>query len=353
MENSNQLILLKKNKGTFIAKKGITSAVFIFIIIMALTGCSRAAYREEMKAGDSSAAEGKAEIEEDTPYAGKAEESISDHKDMEDSDDAEELEEQERKPADYIQEEGQTLQTRIKEPENYKRTETAADSFAAFIRNYPVKPDKSPVLLYDGREKGRQDVHAAVFAMHLERRDLQQCADSVMRLYAEYFYKQESYDKITFHFVSGFVFDFDTWRRGNKLLIDGNAVSWVSAGNDSSEDSFERYLLTLFAYASTLSMEQESEEIALQEIEAGDIFINGGSPGHVVMVADVCVNSEGEKAFLLAQGYMPAQEFHIIKNPLHEEDPWYYASEITYPLLTPEYSFKEGSLKRPSYLSGM
>ena len=56
-----------------------------------------------------------------------------------------------------------------------------------------------------------------------------------------------------------------------------------------------------------------------------------------------------EKAFLLAQGYMPAQEFHVLKNPLHEDDPWYYVSELSYPLRTPEYTFNEGSLMRPGY----
>ena len=47
--------------------------------------------------------------------------------------------------------------------------------------------------------------------------------------------------------------------------------------------------------------------------------------------------------------YMPAQEFHVLKNPNHEEDPWYYESELTYPLFTPEYTFDEGSLKSLNY----
>ena len=61
----------------------------------------------------------------------------------------------------------------------------------------------------------------------------------------------------------------------------------------------------------------------------------------------------GKKAFLLAQGYMPAQQFQLLKNPAHEQDgdPWYYEDEIRYPLQTPEYDFKKGSLKRPEYLS--
>lgn len=74
-----------------------------------------------------------------------------------------------------------------------------------------------------------------------------------------------------------------------------------------------------------------------------------GSPGHVVMVVDVCENELGERAFLLAQGYMPAQEFHVLKNPASDTDPWYYEKEITYPFVTPEYVFEEGSLQRLSY----
>ena len=79
------------------------------------------------------------------------------------------------------------------------------------------------------------------------------------------------------------------------------------------------------------------------------MFLKGGSPGHVVLVADVCENEEGQKAFLLAQRYMPAQEFHLLKNPLHDEDPWYYEREVEYPFVTPEYTFHEGSLKRLNY----
>ncbi len=48
------------------------------------------------------------------------------------------------------------------------------------------------------------------------------------------------------------------------------------------------------------------------------MFIKGGSPGHCVMVADVAPEQDSGRCFLLAQGYMPAQEFQIIKNPSRE-----------------------------------
>ena len=67
------------------------------------------------------------------------------------------------------------------------------------------------------------------------------------------------------------------------------------------------------------------------------------------MVIDICENEDGKKACLLAQEYMSAQEFHVLKNPLREKDTCYYEEDITYPFLTPEYVFEEGSMQRLNY----
>ena len=84
-------------------------------------------------------------------------------------------------PRPLIDPAGMTLVSRILTPEGYTRTAEADGSLAAFLRSYPLKEDGSPVLLYDGREKGSQSAHQAVFMLPIENVDLQQCADSVMR----------------------------------------------------------------------------------------------------------------------------------------------------------------------------
>lgn len=246
--------------------------------------------------------------------------------------------------------EGKTLESRIQTPTGYTRATSELESFSTFLRTYPMKDHNAPVLLYDGQEKRNQNAHTAVFALPIENYDLQQCADSVMRIYAEYFRQTNQPEKIAFHFVSGFYADYLTWRDGNRIQISGNQVSWVpTASYNDSYETFQSYLRMVFSYASTLSMEKESEAIALSDAQIGDVFLKGGSPGHVVMIVDICENAEGKKAYLLGQGYMPAQEFHLLNNPAHEQDPWYYEEEITYPLRTPEYIFQEGSLKRLIY----
>lgn len=249
-----------------------------------------------------------------------------------------------------IHAEGDTLETRIRVPEGYHRGKAGKNSLTAFLRQYPMKKDGSLVRYYNGKKKRNQGAHAAVFDLPMEKEDLQQCADSIMRVYAEYYWSIGQYDKIAFHFVNGFLAEYGKWREGYRIQVSDSGTSWTKpAGADTSYEAFQSYLRIVFSYASTLSMERESDEISLPQIRPGDILIKGGSPGHVVMVVDVCKNGDGKKAFLLAQGFMPAQEFHLLKNPLHGDDPWYYQEEVTWPLSTPEYVFDKGDLMRPGY----
>lgn len=245
---------------------------------------------------------------------------------------------------------GMTLESRIHTSDGYTRTKEADGSLAEFLRNYAMEPDQSPVLLYDGSKKRNQKAHVAVFDLPLEHEDLQQCADSAIRVYAEYFWSTKQYDRIAFHFTNGFDAQYTKWADGYRIRVNGNNVSWIkSAQPDTSYDSLKDYLRIVFSYAGTASMDTEAQPIPLSDLQVGDVFLKGGNPGHVVMVVDLCENTDGKKAFLLAQGYMPAQQFHVLKNPAHEDDPWYYEDEVTYPFHTPEYTFQKGSLKRLNY----
>lgn len=246
-----------------------------------------------------------------------------------------------------INKRGAALEERINSPKGYTRIPSSDGEFAAFLRKLPLKEDGSKVRLYNGEEKPNQDSHIAIFDLELRDRDLQQCADSVIRIYAEYYWTREEYDKIAFHLTNGFLMEYTKWRDGNRIVVDGNEVRWKKTTSfDDTYECFHDYLNMVFAYAGTLSLKEESHSISLEELRPGDMFLQGGSPGHCVLVVDIAKDDNDNICFLLAQGYMPAQDFHIIKNPLHLEDPWYYTSELQYPLQTPLWNFDEGSLVR-------
>ena len=247
-----------------------------------------------------------------------------------------------------IREQGNTIYTRFSPPKGYIRPSIVSQSFGAYLRNFPLFPHGHAVHLYDGRLKYAQDVHAAVLNIDVGNRDLQQCADAIMRLWAEYNYEQEQFESIQFHFVNGFLADYPTWRSGNAISVKGNTVNWVpSTRSDGSYRSFRKYLDMVFSYAGTLSFSKELAQKPLDSLEIGDIFIQGGSPGHAILVVDVAIHPQtGDKAFLLAQSYMPAQEIHILKNPMNQRiSPWYKVSETGNQLETPEWTFSSGDLK--------
>lgn len=100
--------------------------------------------------------------------------------------------------ASLICEQGETIEERFFVPDGYGRKKREQGTLTAFLREYPLKKAGKPVLLYDGSRKGNQSAHAAVFKLPIENEDLQQCADSIMRVYAEYFWRTKQFEKISF-----------------------------------------------------------------------------------------------------------------------------------------------------------
>lgn len=247
----------------------------------------------------------------------------------------------------FINSDGTNLESRLLVPRGYRRVASTSDEITGFIRNLPLKDDGSQVLTYNGSPIANQDNHVAVFDISIGERDLQQCADSVMRIYGEYYWSLEDYDKIAYHLTNGFYMNYSKWKEGYRIVVDGNDVRWnKSASFDDSYETFLKYMEMVFAYAGTLSLTAESSPITLNDLLPGDLLLQGGSPGHCVLVIDMAYDENGKRCYLLAQGYMPAQDFHVLTNPLHPEDPWYYEDEMNYPIQTPSWTFKEGSLMR-------
>ena len=259
--------------------------------------------------------------------------------------------EKEPEPWVFINPEGMTLLTRFNTPEGYFRTEALENSFAEFVLNYPLKEDGAQVFLYNRTPSPYQICNMAVFDLPIENVDLQQCADSVMRFYAEYYWNQGCADQLSFYYTTGFVSDYASWREGYRVQYAENQFSWVaSAGYEDSYSRFVAFLRHAFTFAGTRSMDYyEAYTITMDEVEIGDVFLEGGSPGHVVMVVDICYDEQGRKAFLLADGHTPAQDFHVMKNALHEDNPWYYEEEIVYPFETYAHIYSENSLQRVTY----
>lgn len=244
---------------------------------------------------------------------------------------------------------GKVIEDRFNPPRGYKRITCDKNSFAAYLRQLPLKPHDSFVEYYDGGLKYDNDeVYIAVIDLPIGKRDLHQCADAIMRLRAEYFWKKEEYDKIHFNFTNGFRVDYIKWMDGNRIVVKGNKTYWTKSTQPSNTyQNFWKYMEIVFSYAGTLSLSRELVPVKAEDMQIGDVFIFGGAPGHAVIIVDMAEHiNTGEKLFMLAQSYMPAQETQILMNPNNSDlSPW-YRIEPGYGLQTPEWSFAYDQLMR-------
>ena len=239
----------------------------------------------------------------------------------------------------------ETLAQRFAPPAGLHRVEVPPESFGAWLRRLPLRPAGAPVRLFDGRLKDNQAAHVAVLALDVGARDLQQCADAVIRLRAEYLREAGHEGDVCFRFTSGDAAPWSRWRAGERPVV-RRKVRWEPrAAADASYASFRAYLDAVFEYAGTASLARELRGVALVEpVAPGDVFIRGGSPGHAVLVVDVAAGPAGERVFLLAQSYMPAQEIQVLRNPAGDS-PW-YATDPSGPLVTPEWTFAFSERRR-------
>lgn len=120
---------------------------------------------------------------------------------------------------EYINRKGNTVSERFRVPEGFERVHTEEGSFENYLQNYPLKKWGYRAKLYNGKVN-KSAPRLGVFDQDITARDLQQCADACMRLWAEYLYERKEYDRISFTFVNGFVCDYVSWAEGNRVRIE-------------------------------------------------------------------------------------------------------------------------------------
>jgi hypothetical protein len=238
--------------------------------------------------------------------------------------------------------EGNTVATRFNVPAGYTRKAYDNGTFGNYLQQLPLKPAGTLTKRYNGETKPNK-VAAAVIDISVGNSDLQQCADAIMRLRAEWLFSEKRFNDISFNLTNGFNMKYSEWKKGKRLNSACNGWTNGGAASESHED-FLNYMKKIFTYAGTLSLSKELQAKNVATLEAGDVFIKGGSPGHAVIVVDVAEGSEG-KLFMLAQSYMPAQDVHVLDHPARPGQPWYELGDDD-ALETPEWRFPPHALAR-------
>jgi hypothetical protein len=197
------------------------------------------------------------------------------------------------------------------------------DSWAYFLQHLPT--ENKPILDFKGNPVGNQGKHFAILNYDVGSADLQQCADALMRIRAEYQFSQKKYAQIGFHFNSGIYYTWTDYSKGIRPVFNGRqqVLKKTSATSGISHESLRKYLDIVYAYANTVSLCKELT--VTNRLESGTVIIYPGNPGHCCMIVDAAVIGQKDTVFKIAEGYMPAQSIYILSNPYEPEwNPWYH-----------------------------
>jgi hypothetical protein len=221
-------------------------------------------------------------------------------------------------------------------------TPQPSDSWQYFLQHLPIK--EGPILDYRGNKLSNQAKHVAIINYDVGTTDLQQCADALMRLRAEYLFGQKRFSEIGFYFTSGDYYSWNAYCKGKRPIVHGNKVLFINSESSKyTHSSLRKYLDIVYTYAGTISLNKELK--SANAFDVGTVVITPGSPGHCFIIIDKAKDKKGKDIFKLAEGYTPAQFIYILRNPDDEEiNPWYRLDKGV--IETSSYRFTNYNLKK-------
>ena len=113
-----------------------------------------------------------------------------------------------------------TIRSRFTPPKGFSWVSEQPGSFGEFLINFPLHPPNFPVRDFTGVPIDQQNHHIALLKIDVGEKDLQQCADAWIRLYAEYLWLNRRFDDIGFEFTSAQFFPWTDFQNGLRTKAD-------------------------------------------------------------------------------------------------------------------------------------
>ncbi len=213
-------------------------------------------------------------------------------------------------------------------------------SWQYFLQHLPVK--KGIVVDYTGNAVANQMKQDGIIQYDVGKADLQQCADALMRIRAEYLFSQKRYEEIGFHFVDGHYYSYNDYCKGLRIVTSGKTISFTFLNSCfKTHETLRKYLNIVYCYASTISLAKELKKT--DDFSVGTVVIFSGSPGHCFIIVDEGVDNKKAKVFKLVEGYSPAQSIYVLRNVDDKSiSPWYHLNKGT--IRTASFEFKSYQL---------
>ena len=227
-------------------------------------------------------------------------------------------------PSDLNIEKFDTIIERISPPTGFKRVPVDSNSFGFWLRQMPLLAENSHVKDYKNRifKKSSDSTVAAVVAYNIKGRNLEQCMDILLGLWAAYLIEKGWQGEIKFPLPDGLMLSWSDWAKGIRPKFKG-AHFYLDKNTkpDSSDRNFRRYLNTIFEYSSSQTFYHYYKTIDPTDLRVGDFIVKKGDKGHAVIIIDLARDENGNLVALIGQGDTPACQFYLLN--YKKGNPWF------------------------------
>lgn len=237
---------------------------------------------------------------------------------------------------------GTLLSSTYTPTDSFTRPSFEKNSWPHFLQHLTIT--KGTVVDYKGKAVDHQWKQAGILNYDVGNRNLQQCADALMRLRAEYLFEQKRYAEIGFHFTSGHYFSFTDYCKGKRPVVKNDQLNFRQYNSSAhTHQALRSYLDIVYTYAGTISLYKELKPAT--DFAVGVVIITPGSPGHCSIIIDEKTTAAGKKLFKLVEGYSPAQTMYMLSNPYQpSQSPWYELNKDR--IVTASYGFTNFVLRK-------
>jgi hypothetical protein len=185
------------------------------------------------------------------------------------------------------------------------------------LRLLPLAAPGTPVRNYRGEivVPGEDEYLAAVVAIDIGSENLQQSADVILRLHAEWRWYVNDLRMLYLSDTKAEL-PLARWFAGERLTTTGAEPRWIRQAAPKPKldhADLRAYLDSVFAWSSGRALPGESVPLAPENLEPGAFFLHAGPPAEVLVVLDVATSPAGKRAMLLAQALNPAESVHVLR----------------------------------------
>ena len=209
-------------------------------------------------------------------------------------------------------------------PPGFERVKAADGSFADWLRHLPLRPIGTQPKTYLGETTvWKASEVAAVIDLDLIGK-IQDCATSAVRLWVEYLVNHGKEKTLSVTMNQRKVLSWAGFMRGclpsyngetRKLSVTcGHRRPSVSTAQARAA-SIRKYVRHAMRWTNSSTLARHLRRATKAETGPGTVILQPGSSGgvgHASIIVDKAVNTDGDRLYLVANGFLPAQDMLIV-----------------------------------------